>query len=266
MNPTGTPPPAPNPFPPPPAYLPQDLRREEPIGVTGAASAYSLVKGLGLFLIPLTILAAWGYQAGPLVEPVAAGSTLTVEGVDHQLVMTVPMDCDESKDDPANRTLTCVDGPRTLTLTVRPHETIQDLDLAARRGVRAVTLSPSALDVPVTVVDIPGAQARFAQGEGLLASPAQVVTVQPDGEQAGFTVSVEELIDIPFEADNPDHYHPRLDEIATKVFDSLQVEAIADDTDTDEGKDAEAADKADDKADAMDKKAATAHQRAKELS
>lgn len=188
---------------------------------TGWHTVGRALGSMAIFCLPLAALTAIGYDAGPLTDEFEPNVPIIIEGTTHEIALELPWACGLDLTDPSSNTITCYEEDREVQIRVRPAETIDDLELAARRGAREATFNRFALDFPSTVTDVQGGKAAHVKGgTGFLGVSADAIATSPDGDDSGFVINVtESLAGDDMETVVPDMVEHLLNTISFKKID-----------------------------------------------
>ena len=170
-----------------PAALPK-----EPAGLGTVGRA---LAALAIFCLPLATLTAIGRDAGTLSEDFQPNIPITISGATHEITFALPWACSLDLTDRANNTLTCTQDDREVQVNVRTADSLDDLEVSAKRGAREATMNRFALDFPSQIKDVQGGKAAYVPGgTGLLGMSADSLAVSPDADQSGFVINITEAM------------------------------------------------------------------------
>lgn len=179
------------PFNPETALWPDTLPKEP----TGWSTLGRVGLALLIFFLPLSVLTAIGYKAGPPTKDFEANSPITIEGTTHEITFELPWACTQDLSNPAMQTFSCSQDGRQVQLTVHSAETVNDLEVSAKRGAREATLNRFALDFPSMPRDILGGKAALVTtGTGLFGMTADSLAASPNADDSGFVFNITEFV------------------------------------------------------------------------
>ncbi|WP_336249188.1 hypothetical protein [Stomatohabitans albus] len=161
-----------------------------PVLAEGGRSWRALGVALLTMAAPVLALSLWGLEVGPITIEHAQNDSITVEGPSHDLVLTLPVDCSETLEDPTMTSLSCGEADDEVSLTIMPSDSIEQLDVAARRGVRRAIFDRDSDRFEVSDTTIEGGKAALATGQGTIIPYGAAFAVQGDGAKDGFVVGV----------------------------------------------------------------------------